>query len=81
MCCKQPFRDKLHLRGLQNASRETATDVFCPDVRRSPFSCGGFIEHLDVISRWKGLNLEQAEEVFAWERIFQEALESLVFGQ
>ncbi|KAF1969779.1 hypothetical protein BU23DRAFT_233863 [Bimuria novae-zelandiae CBS 107.79] len=69
------FRNGLRLIGLQGADRRTATDVYCPEVRRSSLKGSCLVNHRDVVSCWKGINMKQAEEVLTWERIFGEALE------
>ncbi|KAL1597022.1 hypothetical protein SLS60_008604 [Paraconiothyrium brasiliense] len=74
------YADGLQLRGLPGEDRSTAAEVYCPDVRRSGFNNNLSINHLDVVSCWKGLNLQQAEEVLTWERIFRKALEELIVG-
>ncbi|KAF2865807.1 hypothetical protein BDV95DRAFT_612381 [Massariosphaeria phaeospora] len=70
----------VEVRGLAGASRRKATDVYCPEVRRSPFSTIHHVNHLDVVSCWKGLSLRQACEVVVWERLFERALEAQLWG-
>ncbi|KAJ4346749.1 uncharacterized protein N0V89_010681 [Didymosphaeria variabile] len=72
------FADGLQLKSLPGEDRSTATEVYCPDVRRSGFNNNISINHLDVVSCWKGLSLQQAEEVLTWERIFRKALEEQI---
>ncbi|KAF2448625.1 hypothetical protein P171DRAFT_216690 [Karstenula rhodostoma CBS 690.94] len=68
----------LQLRGLQGEDRSTATQVYCPEVRRSYLNNNSRINHLDSVSCWRGLDFKQAEEVFTWERVFRKALEEQI---
>ena len=79
--CKRFFRNGLHLKGLQSETRTTASRIFCPDVRRPCFSDDSPVSHSEVISCWKGLDLNQADEIFTWERSFQKALEAQVSSE
>lgn len=63
------------LRGLAGENRHKVTDVYCPEVRRSPPTDYQHINHLDVVSCWKGLSFRQAREVAQWEILFKNALE------
>lgn len=65
----------VELRGLFHDDRLKVTDVYCPEVRRSPFNSGYHVNHLDVVSCWKGLSISQATEIVLWEHLLREALE------
>ena len=73
-------RCEIHLKGLQGTNRTSGTDIYVPDVRRSSFDNDVPINHREMVSCWKGLNIHQAEEIFTWERIFCEALKAQVSG-
>lgn len=75
------FTNGLRLRGLQGEGRSNATQVYCPEVRRSYFNGNSPINHLDSVSCWRGLDLKQADEIFAWERVFRKALEEQITGE
>jgi len=47
---------------------------FEPTVSFEP----NYIEHIDVVTIWKGLNPQRAEELFFWEKAFTDALSSTV---
>jgi hypothetical protein len=49
--------------------------VYCPEIRRSPPTDYQHINHLDVVSCWKGLSFRQAREVAHWEHLFKQVLE------
>lgn len=68
------------LRGLTDKKRSRATDIYCPEVRRSRFDGDATISHMDTVSCWKGLSLSQAAEIVTWEGIFCEALEVHITG-
>jgi hypothetical protein len=57
-------------------------DVYTPHLSRfePPISSEcNYIEHIDVVTTWKGLSTSQrAEEVFFWESAFRNALNSIV---
>ena len=36
------------------------------------------LEHIDVVTTWKGLSVDQAEELRSWQEGFKRALESVV---
>ncbi|KAF1995224.1 hypothetical protein P154DRAFT_349590 [Amniculicola lignicola CBS 123094] len=71
---------EIELRGLPGADRYKATDVYCPEVRRSPTISDHHVSHLDVVSCWKGLSIKYASEIVWWEVLFQEALERMVLS-
>ena len=57
-------------------------DVYTPQLSRfgptTPFEYD-YIEHIDVVTTWKGLSTSQrTEEVFFWEKAFRDALNSVV---
>lgn len=68
----------LVLRGLPGANKAKVTDVYCPEVRRSPPTEHQHVSHLDVVSCWKGLSFRQAREIARWESLFKYSLESQV---
>jgi hypothetical protein len=72
------FANGLQLRGLAGEGRSTATQVYCPEVRRSGFDNNFSINHLDSVACWRGLDLKQAEEILTWERVFRKALEEQI---
>jgi hypothetical protein len=66
---------QLMLTGLPGENRRKVTDVYCPEIRRSPPTDYQHINHLDVVSCWKGLSFRQAREVAHWEYLFKHVLE------
>ncbi|KAF2703009.1 hypothetical protein K504DRAFT_186567 [Pleomassaria siparia CBS 279.74] len=68
----------LRLRGLPGANTSKVTDLYCPEVRRSMPMRNRHINHLDVVSCWKGLSFRRASEVLLWEDLFRHSLESQV---
>jgi hypothetical protein len=66
---------EVNLRGLAGENRRKVTDVYCPEVRRSTPTGYQHINHLDVVSCWKGLTFQQACEIAQWESLFKKALE------
>ncbi|PVI00942.1 hypothetical protein DM02DRAFT_654964 [Periconia macrospinosa] len=69
------FRDggiDIQLSG--SPARSDASDMYCPQIRRSPLSNAHAVNHIDVVSCWKGLSLRQASEALMWERFHDEAL-------
>jgi hypothetical protein len=65
------------LRGLPSDDRPSAASMVFPRVRRSPLSKDK-VQHLDIVSCWKGLSPSQSDELAAWEGIFQECLASQI---
>jgi hypothetical protein len=63
------------LRGLANDDLPPACAPVLPRVRRSAFT-ENVVQHLDVVSSWKGLSASQALEIAIWEHLFKEALAS-----
>jgi hypothetical protein len=57
-------------------------DVYTPKLLRFEPNISyveDYIEHIDVVTTWKGLFPSQrAEELFFWEKAFRNALDSLV---
>ncbi|KAF2646638.1 hypothetical protein P280DRAFT_15590 [Massarina eburnea CBS 473.64] len=53
-------------------------DICCPKVLRSPFDSASPVNHLDVISCWKGLSYIQSCEITMWERLHHRALSKQV---
>lgn len=75
------YTNGLQLRGLPGEDRSTVYEIYCPDVRRSEYDSKSLINHLDLISSWKGLSLQQAEEILTWERVFRRVLEGYISGE
>ena len=69
---------EVELRGLTGEQRRHAWEMFCPVVRRSSTHNEFPIQHLDVVSCWKGISCRQASEIMFWEAVFKESLEKLV---
>ncbi|KAF1954242.1 hypothetical protein CC80DRAFT_550702 [Byssothecium circinans] len=53
-------------------------DVYGPKVHRSSFTTAHPVNHLEVVSQWKGLSSAQASEIIIWERYHREALSKQV---
>ena len=68
----------VQLRGLLGADRCRVTDVYCPEVRRSPLTSNKDFSHLDVVSCWRGITLRQASEIAYWEGNFTSSLEKMI---
>ena len=69
------------LEGLQDENRSSAANIYCPQVRRPHFTKNVTINHMDIVSCWKGLSLSQATEVVFWEKIFRDTLQARVMGK
>ncbi|KAF2651271.1 hypothetical protein K491DRAFT_719977 [Lophiostoma macrostomum CBS 122681] len=67
------------LRNLPGSGKSRVTDVYCPEVRRSPLRDSLNVNHLDVVSCWKGLSFHQASEIAYWESTFKSCLEDTAF--
>ncbi|KAG9193470.1 hypothetical protein G6011_03505 [Alternaria panax] len=67
----------VELCGLALHSNASPSDMHCPRLRRSE-SKQQAIDHLDVVSCWKGISNAQALELTLWERLFQTCLASQV---
>lgn len=48
-------------------------DPIIPRVRRTPPS-GESVQHLDLVSCWKGLSYQQARELDIWEQSFEASI-------
>ena len=66
------------LRNPLGAVRTRVTDVYCPEIRRSQLREQRDVNHLDVVSCWKGLSYKQAAEIAYWENSFKVCLEETV---
>jgi hypothetical protein len=62
------------VRGLPGVAGLNITDIYCPDVHRLPFVKANNVNHLDVVTCWKGLSCTQASEVALWKRLLGDAL-------
>ncbi|OCK86709.1 uncharacterized protein K441DRAFT_32908 [Cenococcum geophilum 1.58] len=69
---------ELDLRGLTPTKSSSALDVYCPQSRRHLSQSQNSVEHLDVISTWKGLSIAQVYEIMFWGNSFKASLEKLV---
>jgi hypothetical protein len=69
---------EVQLRDLFGAAKNKVSDVYCPGVRRSPYSETPNLMHLDVVSCWRGLSYKQAAEIAYWEVNLQQCLEKIV---
>ncbi|KAH7071425.1 hypothetical protein BKA63DRAFT_419420 [Paraphoma chrysanthemicola] len=63
------------LQGLLGDERPSPASMFLPRVRRSPLSRDN-VQHLDIVSCWKGISPSQGNELAAWEGVFEECLAS-----
>lgn len=71
----------LHLSDDLSPLWQLAHDVYTPQLSRfEPAISHGddYIEHIDVVTTWKGLNFQHAEELLFLEKAFQNALHSIV---
>ena len=69
---------ELDLRSVTPTKSSSALDVYCPQSRRRLSQPQNSVEHLDVISTWKGLYIAQVYEIVFWENSFKASLEKLV---
>ncbi|KAL1799300.1 hypothetical protein ACET3X_003337 [Alternaria dauci] len=67
----------VELHGLALRSTASPSEMRCPLLRRSE-SKQQAINHLDVVSCWKGISDAQALELTLWERLFRRCLISQV---
>ncbi|KAF1918725.1 hypothetical protein BDU57DRAFT_119054 [Ampelomyces quisqualis] len=65
------------LRGLANADLPPTSAMVLPRVRRSAIGDGA-VQHLDVVSCWKGLSFSTVLELSMWEDLFKESLVSKI---
>jgi hypothetical protein len=65
----------VELQGLANDDLPPACALVVPRVRRSTFT-EDTVQHLDIVSCWKGLSNSQALELAMWERLFKACLAS-----
>ncbi|KAH8731798.1 hypothetical protein GQ44DRAFT_766854 [Phaeosphaeriaceae sp. PMI808] len=72
---KVPLDIKLY--GLINDDLPSATGFVFPRVRRSSITSDA-VQHLDIISCWKGLSHSQGLELTTWEYLFKESLASQI---
>jgi hypothetical protein len=70
---------EFQLRGLLGVDRSTVSDVYSPEVRRSPTTHRMTVTHLDLVTCWKGLSYAQAAEILFWENVFRLSLERMVW--
>ncbi|KAH7413611.1 hypothetical protein DE146DRAFT_1283 [Phaeosphaeria sp. MPI-PUGE-AT-0046c] len=72
---KAPFLPPMNivLSGLPVDGRTNAFDFIIPHARRSTLLAGP-VQHLDVISCWKGVTNAQAWELASWDYFFKECL-------
>jgi hypothetical protein len=62
---------------------QTASDVYRPILTAFPATDTidldyQSIEHIDVVRTWKGMSLNQAEELLLWEDGFRQALQTSI---
>ena len=60
--------------------RFSSFDIYCPQLVRFDDNGNNIVQHLDVVTTWKGVSHEQAVELLFWEQAFQKSLESLIEG-
>ncbi|KAF2746180.1 hypothetical protein M011DRAFT_478558 [Sporormia fimetaria CBS 119925] len=72
------FDIHVQLRGLQGENLTKVTDVYCPEVRRSPLAGTEVAKHMDVVYCWKGLSYKLASELAYWHTVFKECLEAIL---
>jgi hypothetical protein len=65
------------LRGFSNEDLAPSSALVLPRVRRSPPS-DDTVQHLELVSLWKGLSHSQAIELAWWERLFKQSLASQI---
>jgi hypothetical protein len=65
---------RIALRGFAD---EGISTPICPQVRRSPLSEES-VQHLDLVSCWKGLSPSHVVELTTWTRLFRECLGDLI---
>jgi hypothetical protein len=65
------------LRGLANEDLPPSSAIVLPRVRRSAIGDGA-VQHLDVVSCWKGLSFSTVLELTMWEDLFKESLASQI---
>jgi hypothetical protein len=65
----------VELRGLLTDGVKSAFELVFPNVRRSQMSHDA-VQHLDVVSCWKGLQYSNAVELVRWDHLFRESLAS-----
>jgi hypothetical protein len=65
------------LRGLPNEDLPPSSALNFPRVRRSPL-VAGTVQHLDMVSCWKGLSHSQGLELTLWEHLFKQSLASRI---
>jgi hypothetical protein len=63
----------VELRGLLTDGVTSAFELVFPNVRRSQLSHDA-VQHLDVVSCWKGLQYSKANELVLWDRLLRESL-------
>jgi hypothetical protein len=68
---------RIALRGFADESLTPTSTLICPQLRRSPFSKES-VQHLDIVSCWKGLSPSQVLELTTWMRLFRECLGSQI---
>lgn len=67
----------LHIvpRGFADEGLTPTSALVYPQVRRSPLG-NEVVQHLDIVSCWKGLSQSQTLELTIWARLFRESLAS-----
>jgi hypothetical protein len=58
--------------------RRTVLDFYCPKLTNLEGFNPKTVQHVDVVTTWKGLSISQAHELLFWERATRAALESYV---
>ena len=60
--------------------RSSSFDIYRPQLVRFDDTTDSIVEHLDVVTTWRGISHEHAIELLFWEQAFQKSLESLIEG-
>jgi hypothetical protein len=68
---------RIALRGFADEGLAPTSTLICPQVRRSQFSEES-VQHLELVSCWKGLSPSQVLELTTWTRLFRECLGSQI---
>jgi hypothetical protein len=68
---------RIVLRGFADEGLAPTSTLIFPQVRRSPLREES-VQHLDLVSCWKGLSPSQALELTTWTRLFRECLGSQI---
>jgi hypothetical protein len=70
----------VEVSGTSLPRKRTILELYKPKLRSFDTSAfqDGDVEHLDVVTTWKGLSINHALEIIFWERATKLALESHV---